>query len=126
MTAVAVGLAAAIFVATYALIATDRMDRTLAALLGGLAMVVLRIIDQDEAFAAVDFNVIFLLAGMMILAGILRRTGFFQWLAVKGVKAVGGDPRLLLVVLSIVAGLLSAFLDNVTTVVLIAPVTLYL
>jgi Na+/H+ antiporter NhaD/arsenite permease-like protein len=88
-------------------------------------MVVLGIVGQEEAFAAVDLNVIFLLTGMMILAGILRRTGFFQWLAIRSAKIAGGDPFRLLLVLSTVCALLSAFLDNVTTVVLIAPVTIY-
>jgi len=121
-----VAVAAAIFVVTYGLIATDRIDKTVAALLGGLAMIVLRVLDQETAFHAVDFNVIFLLAGMMALAGILRRTGFFQWVAIRSVKIADGDPFRLLVVLSVVAAVLSAFLDNVTTVVLIAPVTLYI
>jgi Na+/H+ antiporter NhaD/arsenite permease-like protein len=119
-------IAAAIFLVTYALIASDRIDKTLLALLGGLAMVVLRVIDQEEAFGAIDFNVIFLLAGMMALAGVLRRTGFFQWVAIRSVKVAGGEPFRLLIVLSVVTALLSAFLDNVTTVVLIAPVTLYI
>jgi Na+/H+ antiporter NhaD/arsenite permease-like protein len=121
-----VAVAATIFVTTYALIATDRIDKTVAALLGGLAMIVLRVIDQETAFHAIDFNVIFLLAGMMALAGTLRRTGFFQWVAIRSVKVAGGDPFRLIVVLSVVAAGLSAFLDNVTTVVLIAPVTLYI
>jgi Na+/H+ antiporter NhaD/arsenite permease-like protein len=114
-----------IFVATYALIATDKVDKTIAALLGGTAVVVLGIVHQDEAFGAIDLNVIFLLAGMMILAAILRRTGFFQWLAIRSVKVAGGDPFRLLIVLMVVCAVISAFLDNVTTVVLIAPVTLY-
>lgn len=119
-------LTAIIFVVTYALIATDRMDKAIAALLGGTTVVVLGIIHQEEAFGAIDLNVIFLLAGMMILAAILRRTGFFQWLAILSVKVAGGDPFRLLIVLSVVCAVLSAFLDNVTTVVLIAPVTLYI
>lgn len=119
-------LTAIIFVVTYGLIATDRMDKTIAALLGGTTVVVLGIIHQEEAFGAIDLNVIFLLAGMMILAAILRRTGFFQWLAIRSVKVAGGEPFRLLIVLSVVCAVLSAFLDNVTTVVLIAPVTLYI
>jgi Na+/H+ antiporter NhaD/arsenite permease-like protein len=119
-------LAALIFIATYALIATDAIDKTIAALLGGTLVVVLGIIGQEEAFAAIDLNVIFLLAGMMVLAAILRRTGFFQWLAILSVKVANGDPFRLMVVLSLVCAVLSAFLDNVTTVVLIAPVTLYI
>jgi Na+/H+ antiporter NhaD/arsenite permease-like protein len=117
-------IAAVVFLVTYAVIASDRVDKTIAALLGGLAMVALRVIDQEEAFLAVDFNVIFLLAGMMVLAGILRRTGFFQWMAIRSIKISGGDPFRLLIVLSVITAVLSALLDNVTTVVLIAPVTL--
>jgi Na+/H+ antiporter NhaD/arsenite permease-like protein len=121
-----VALTALIFVATYALIATERVDKTIAALLGGTAVVVVGIIDQEEAFGAIDLNVIFLLAGMMTMAAVLRRTGFFQWLAIRSVKVAGGEPFRLLIVLSLVCAVLSAFLDNVTTVVLIAPVTLYI
>jgi len=121
-----VALAGVIFLVTYALIATDRVDKTVAALLGGSLVVILGIIDQEEAFAAIDLNVIFLLAGMMILAGILRRTGFFQWVAIRSVKWAKGEPYRLLLILSVVTALLSAFLDNVTTVVLLAPVTLYI
>jgi Na+/H+ antiporter NhaD/arsenite permease-like protein len=121
-----VALTAVIFIVTYALIATDRIDKTVAALLGGTVVVILGIIDQEEAFGAIDLNVIFLLAGMMTLAAILRRTGFFQWLAIRSVKVSGGEPVRLLLVLSVVCAVLSAFLDNVTTVVLLAPVTLYI
>jgi Na+/H+ antiporter NhaD/arsenite permease-like protein len=119
-------LAGLIFVAVYALIATERLDKTLAALLGGTVVVLLGIVSQESAFEAIDLNVIFLLAGMMILAGILRRTGFFQWLAIRSVRIAGGEPYRLLIVLSVVSALISAFLDNVTTVVLLAPVTLYI
>lgn len=119
-------LAGVIFIVTYALIATERVDKTIAALFGGSLVVVLGIVGQEEAFEAIDLNVIFLLAGMMIMAGILRRTGFFQWVAIRAVKVSGGEPYRLLVVLSVVCALLSAFLDNVTTVVLIAPVTIYI
>jgi Na+/H+ antiporter NhaD/arsenite permease-like protein len=119
-------IALAIFIASYALIASDAIDRTIAALLGALLMIVLGVLDQHEAFEAVDLDVIFLLAGMMILAGILRRTGFLQWMAIRSVKFVRGDPVRLLVALSAVSAVLSALLDNVTTVVLIAPVTVYI
>ncbi|HEY4633860.1 MAG TPA: ArsB/NhaD family transporter [Candidatus Limnocylindrales bacterium] len=118
-------LAGGIFLVTYALIATDRIDKTLAALLGGTLVIVLGVVDQDAAFGAVDLNVIFLLTGMMVLAGILRRTGFFQWAAIKAVKISGGEPYRLLIAFSLLAAGVSAFLDNVTTVVLLAPVTLY-
>jgi Na+/H+ antiporter NhaD/arsenite permease-like protein len=119
-------VAGLVFLVTYTLIATERLDKTLAALAGGVTMIVLGIIDQEHAFAAIDFNVIFLLAGMMILAGILRHTGFFQWVAIRAVKLSGGEPYALLLILSLITAILSAFLDNVTTVVLIGPVTLYI
>jgi Na+/H+ antiporter NhaD/arsenite permease-like protein len=121
-----VALTLVVFVVTYAFIATERIDKTVAALLGGTAVVLLGIVGQEEAFDAIDLNVIFLLAGMMVMAGILRRTGFFQWVAIRSVKVAGGDPFRLLIVLSAVCAGLSAVLDNVTTVVLIAPVTIYI
>jgi Na+/H+ antiporter NhaD/arsenite permease-like protein len=121
---VVVGLA--VFVVTYALIATERIHKTIAALAGGVAMVVLGIISQEEAFEAIDFNVIFLLAGMMILAGIIRKTGVFGWLGVRAARFAGGDGYRVLVVLSLITAIASAFLDNVTTVVLVGPITLFL
>jgi Na+/H+ antiporter NhaD/arsenite permease-like protein len=119
-----VWIAGAVFVAAYALIAIDRIDRTIVALLAGMAVVALGIIDQHEAFAAIDLNVIFLLAGMMVIASTLATTGFFDWLAVRSVRLSRGEPFRLLIILSIVTAVLAAFLDNVTTVVLTTPVTL--
>jgi Na+/H+ antiporter NhaD/arsenite permease-like protein len=117
-------VAAAIFVAAYALIALERWDRTIVAMIGGLLIIVLGIIDQHEAFAAIDLNVIFLLAGMMVIASILARTGFFDWLAIRSVRLSRGHPLRLLIILAAVTAVLSAFLDNVTTVVLMTPITL--
>jgi Na+/H+ antiporter NhaD/arsenite permease-like protein len=115
-----------IFVVTYALIATERIHKTLAAMAGGVAMVLLGIVSQEQAFEEIDFNVIFLLAGMMILAGIVRKTGVFGWIAVRAARIAGGDPYRILVVLSLITAVASAFLDNVTTVVLVGPITLFL
>jgi Na+/H+ antiporter NhaD/arsenite permease-like protein len=117
-------IAAAVFVAAYVLIAIERWDRTLVALLGGLAVVALGVIDQHEAFAAIDLNVIFLLVGMMVIASTLARTGLFEWLAVRSVRLSRGEPLRLLLILSLVTAALSAFLDNVTTVVLMTPIML--
>jgi Na+/H+ antiporter NhaD/arsenite permease-like protein len=116
----------AIFVATYALIATERIHKTIAAMAGGVAMILLGIVSQERAFEEIDFNVIFLLAGMMILAAIIRKTGVFGWLAVRAARLAGGDPYRVLVVLSLITAIASAFLDNVTTVVLVGPITLFL
>jgi Na+/H+ antiporter NhaD/arsenite permease-like protein len=117
-------VAGAIFVIAYALIASEGFDRTLVALLAGFVVVALGIIDQHAAFEAIDLNVIFLLAGMMVIASTLARTGVFEWLAIRSVRLSGGEPLRLLLILSLVTAVLSAFLDNVTTVVLTAPITL--
>jgi Na+/H+ antiporter NhaD/arsenite permease-like protein len=117
-------LAGAVFLVAYGLIASERVDRTLVALLGGLLVVVLGIIDQEEAFAAIDFNVIFLLAGMMVLAGGLSKTGFFEYVAGCAIHLSRGQPFRLLIILSLLTAVLAAVLDNVTTVVLLTPVTL--
>ncbi len=118
-------VAAGIFLITYALIITERVHRTVAALLGGLAMILLGILPQDQAFHAVDWNVIFLLTGMMAIASVLRETGLFQWVALRAVRLGRGDPFRTLIILSLVTALASALLDNVTVVVLVAPVTLF-
>ena len=118
-------IAGGVFVITYALIVTERVHRTVAALLGGTAMILLGVFAQDEAFQAIDWNVIFLLAGMMIIANILRETGLFQWIAVQAVKLGQGNPFYILIILSAVTAVSSALLDNVTVVILVAPVTLF-
>jgi Na+/H+ antiporter NhaD/arsenite permease-like protein len=117
-------LAGGIFLVAYGLIATERFDRTLIALLGGLLVVAFGVIDQEEAFGAIDFNVIFLLAGMMVLAGGLSKTGFFEYVAAYAIRFSRGKPFRLLLILSILTAILAAVLDNVTTVVLLTPVTL--
>ena len=119
-------LAGGIFVATYALIATERLHKTVAALAGGVLMVVLGVVSQEEAFAAIDFNVIFLLVGMMVIANVMRRTGVFQWVAIRSVRVARGDPWRILVVLCTITAVASALLDNVTTVILIGPITLFI
>ncbi len=119
-----VWIAAIVFIVAYALIAIEPFDRTIIALLGALAVIVLGVVDQHEAFAAIDLNVIFLLAGMMVIAGILAKTGLFEWLAVRSLRLSRGQPMALLLILATITAVLSAFLDNVTTVVLIVPVTI--
>lgn len=118
--------AVAVFVVVYALIATERIHKTVAALIGGVAIILLGIVSQDQAFEAIDFNVIFLLAGMMVLAAVIRRTGVFGWMAVRAARLAGGDGYRILVVMSLITAVASAFLDNVTTVVLVGPISLFL
>jgi len=119
-----VWLAAGIFLLTYAFIVSERIHRTISALLGGLAMI-LFVIPQETAFHSIDWNVIFLLAGMMIIANIIKETGLFQWIAIQAVRLGKGDPFQVLIILSLITAVGSALLDNVTIVVLIAPVTLF-
>ena len=119
-------LGLAVFLGTYVLIATERIHKTIAAMAGGVAMILLGIVTQEQAFEHIDFNVIFLLAGMMILAGIIRKTGVFGWIAVRAARFAGGDAYRVLVVMSVITAVASALLDNVTTVVLVGPITLFL
>jgi len=118
-------LAGAIFLGIYALIVTEKIHRTLAALLGATLVILLKLVDQREAFAFVDFNVIFLLAGMMIIANVMAKTGVFQWIAVEAVRRAEGQPYRLLLLTSVITAIVSAFLDNVTTVVLLTPITFF-
>jgi Na+/H+ antiporter NhaD/arsenite permease-like protein len=117
-------LAGSIFLLTYAFIVSEKIHRTISALLGGLAMI-LFVLPQEQAFHSIDWNVIFLLAGMMIIANVLKETGVFQWIALKAVRLGKGDPFRVLILLSLITAVSSALLDNVTTVILIAPVTLF-
>ena len=119
-------LAGGIFLITYALIVTERVHRTIAALLGGVAIILVGVLDQDQAFQAIDWNVIFLLAGMMMIANMLRETGLFQWIAVQSVRLGKGNPYSIMVILVLVTAVTSALLDNVTIVILMAPVTLFI
>lgn len=119
-------LAAGIFLITYAFIVSDRVHRTIAALLGGLTIILIGVLDQDQAFQAIDWNVIFLLAGMMMIANVLRETGLFQWIAIQSVRLGKGNPYRIMVILVVVTAVTSALLDNVTIVILMAPVTLFI
>lgn len=118
-------LAGAIFLGVYALIVTEKIHRTLAALLGASLVILLKLVDQRDAFASVDFNVIFLLAGMMIIANVMAKTGVFQWIAVEAVRRAEGQPYRMLLITSVITAVVSAFLDNVTTVVLFTPITFF-
>lgn len=116
-----------IFVIALTLIFTERMNRSITGIAGAVLMVgvgtALEFYSQDEAIAAIDFNTLGLLFGMMILVALLEPTGFFQYLALWAARLSKGQPVRLMVLLGTVTTVLSMFLDNVTTVVLIAPVT---
>ena len=116
-------LALIVFLLTYALIMSEKVHRAIAALLGGMILIVLAVISQDKAIEHIDWNTLGLLIGMMIVVGITRRTGVFQYLALVAVRIAKGEPIRILVALATVTAVLSAFLDNVTTVLLIVPIT---
>ena len=113
-----------LLVATYAAIVVERINRAIVALLGGALMIGFGVIDQRQAIAGVDFNTLALLVGMMLLVALARRSGMFQYLAILAAKLARGHPAAIMALLAVVTALVSALLDNVTTVLLIAPVTL--
>jgi Na+/H+ antiporter NhaD/arsenite permease-like protein len=121
-------LSGLIFIVTLYLIFSERLNRTIASLAGAVLMVVVGMIfgfySEEQAVATIDFNTIGLLLGMMIIVAILEPTGFFQYLAVLVGKRSKGKPVRLLVLLGVITTVVSMFLDNVTTVVLIAPITI--
>ena len=116
--------AGSLFVLTYLLIITERLNRAIIAMSAAALMIVGGVLTQEAAIQGIDFNTIGLLTGMMIIVGITRDSGVFQYLAIRSAKIVKGDPWGILVMLMFVTALLSALLDNVTTVLLIAPITL--
>lgn len=110
----------------YAFIISERINRCVVALIGAGLMIFLGVMNQATAVQGIDFNTIFLLIGMMAIVGITKRSGVFQYVAILAAKTLKGNPRSLLVALSLITALFSALLDNVTTVMLIVPVTLLL
>jgi Na+/H+ antiporter NhaD/arsenite permease-like protein len=109
---------------TYATIMSEKVNRAIVALVGAGVMIIVGVLDQDEAIKGVDWNTIGLLTGMMILVSISRRSGMFQYLAIWSAQAAKAHPAGILFILQITTAVVSAFLDNVTTVLLIVPVTL--
>lgn len=116
-------LAVSVFGLSYAVIISERVHRTVIALVGGIAMVLLGILNQEQAIEGVDFNTLGLLIGMMVIVTIAKDTGMFQYIAIRAAKVAKGEPWRIMVMLSLVTAVFSAFLDNVTTVMLIVPVT---
>ena len=121
-------LAIAIFVLAYVLIATEKIGRIAIALGGAAAMLIIGATDSDKAFysheTGIDWDVIFLLLGMMIIVGVIHKTGVFEFIAIKAIKVAKGDPKKALVYLVVLVAFASAILDNVTTILLAVPMTL--
>jgi Na+/H+ antiporter NhaD/arsenite permease-like protein len=113
-----------LFVVTYAVIVSERVNRAIVSLLGAGLMIMLGVLNQETAISGIDFNTLGLLIGMMVIVAITRRSGVFQFIAVWSAKLVKASPWGILLMLSVVTAVFSALLDNVTTVLLVAPVTL--
>ena len=122
--------ATTIFIVAYILIITEKVHKTVVALSGASLMLLLGVLTQHEAFnveeLGVDWNVIFLLLSMMIIVDLMKPTGVFEYVAIKSAKMGRGSPVKILAIFAVVTAVASAFLDNVTTVLLIAPVTLHI
>ncbi len=119
-------LAIAVFAGALALIASERFDRTKIALLGAVLMLLTQTVDQEHAVESIDFNTIGLLVGMMLLVRLTEPTGVYNWLAVRAGQLSRGNPLAVVVWLAGTTALLSAFLDNLTTVLLMVPITFVL
>ncbi|OWR30035.1 hypothetical protein CDO73_13255 [Saccharibacillus sp. O23] len=115
--------AIAIFLIVYALIISEKIHRTIVAMAGGAALLLLGIVDQETALHHIDFNTLGLLIGMMIIVGVTAETGLFNYMAIWAAKKAKGSPVAILIALFLITAICSAFLDNVTTVLLIVPVT---
>ncbi|MBI3444734.1 MAG: ArsB/NhaD family transporter [Magnetospirillum sp.] len=117
-------VATLLLILTYALITSEKVNRSIVALLGAGAMILIGVLDQAAAIQGIDFNTIALLVGMMIIVSVTRKSGVFEYVAIWSAKKVGANPAGILFMLQIVTSVFSAFLDNVTTVLLVVPVTL--
>ena len=121
-------IATTVFLLAYGLIIWEKIHKTIIAVFGAALLIVVGIITQEEAFHStdigVDWNVIFLLISMMIIINIMKPTGCFEYLAIRGAKVAKGQPFMIMAIFSMITAVVSAFLDNVTAVLLIAPVTL--
>lgn len=121
-------LAIIVFIVAYIFIASEKVSRIAIVLAGAAAMVIIGATDADKAFysheTGIDWNVIFLLLGMMIIVGIIHKTGLFEFLAISAIKKSSGSPKVALIYLMILTSIASAILDNVTTILLAVPMTL--
>jgi Na+/H+ antiporter NhaD/arsenite permease-like protein len=115
-----------LFATALALIASERVDRTKVALLGGVLLLLTRTIDQEQAVEAIDWNTLGLLVGMMLMVKITEPTGVYTWLAIRAGQLSRGNPLAVVIALAGTTAVLSAFLDNLTTVLLMVPITFLL
>jgi Na+/H+ antiporter NhaD/arsenite permease-like protein len=119
-------IAIAVFLFTYALIVDERIHRAVAAMFGAAIVVFIGIVPWDSLLEYVDFGTILLLMGMMIIVNTARGSGLFEYIAIRTAKLAKGSPIRVLVLFALVTAVVSAFLDNVTTVLLLTPMLLYI
>ena len=117
-------IAVSVFAVCYLVLFSEKVNRAVVALLGAAVMILTGVLTQTSALDGIDFNTLSLLIGMMIIIGTSEKSGLFEYIAIWCAKKVKANPRGLLIVLAIVTAVFSAFLDNVTTVLLIAPITI--
>lgn len=117
-------VAVAVFLIVILLIITERVHRTAAAMAGAMVLILTGVMSADKALSYIDFNTIGVLVGMMIFVAIVRRSGMFEYIAVRAAKAVHGDPWKIMVAFTLITAVLSAILDNVTTVLLVGPMSI--
>lgn len=117
-------IALAVFAATYILIITEWINKMLAAMIGGFIIVLLGIVNQHTAFAAIDWNVIFFLIGMMLVISVMRETGLFMFIAIKTAKLAQGKPLRIMMFMFITTAFVSAFLGSVTTIMILVPIVM--
>lgn len=117
-------IAVAVFLVVILLIITERVHRTAAAMAGAVVLILTGVMSADKALSYIDFNTIGVLVGMMIFVAIVRRSGMFEYIAVRAAKAVHGDPWKIMVAFTLITAVLSAILDNVTTVLLVGPMSI--
>lgn len=117
-------IAVAVFLIVILLIITERVHRTAAAMAGAMVLILTGVMSADKALSYIDFNTIGVLVGMMIFVAIVRRSGMFEYIAVRAAKAVHGDPWKIMVAFTLITAVLSAILDNVTTVLLVGPMSI--
>ncbi|MBF0390248.1 MAG: ArsB/NhaD family transporter [Desulfamplus sp.] len=115
-----------VFVVVYAAISFELVNKAVSAILGVMVLLMVHVVDEHTAASLIDFETIMLLLGMMIIVAVLRRSGFFSILSVKIAEMTKGNPLKILILFSVVTGTLSAFLDNVTTVLIIIPIVIEL
>lgn len=117
-------VAVAVFLIVILLIITERVHRTAAAMAGAMVLILTGVMSADKALSYIDFNTIGVLVGMMIFVAIVRRSGMFEYIAVRAAKAVHGDPWKIMVAFTLITAVLSSILDNVTTVLLVGPMSI--